>query len=473
VFGIALAYLGIGALVSRLPAGPLPGEVEITLNTPVLLFCVTTSVAAALLFGIAPALCTVRGQVADGLRGSSKSVAAGRTRFGEGLIVAEVALSFVLLVSAGLLIRSFLSVIRVDLGFQSERLLAFPVGFPPGRYATPVERDRFFREALDRLAASPAVAAAAATTGVPPFSGGSAANLGLPGLTDAASPVSAQVCTADYFRTVGIDFKRGSGFTNLPLGERPRLVVVNDTLARQHFQGREVIGQQIRLAPVAGPVDPMRHGVFEIAGVVADVRNKGPRDGVEPQVYLPWSAASPMTPLLLVRTTAEPARALADIRSAIAAIDRQIVLIQPRTIAETLESAFYAQPRFSGLVLGLFAAAGTLLVGIGVFSVMAYSVSRRKKEIAVRMALGASAGHVFRTVVGSALGLTLLGAGLGLGVSFATSRMLASQLWNVSGFDALTPALALCGLLVIAGLAAALPARRATLVDPLGALRDE
>jgi predicted permease len=472
--GCLLAYVGIDALVARLPQNPLPGEVDIALNTPVLLFSLAVTGLSAVLFGMAPALYAVRRDlVGGGMKSGGKGIAGGRSRLRNGLVMAEIALALVLVLSAGLLMRSFIAVMRVDLGFNPDKLLAVWVAFPPGRYTAAPERQRFYRDSLAQIASLPGVDAVAAGTTLPP-GGGTAVTLEIPGRPDAiASRAVAASVTADYFRTLGIRITRGSGLSDLGAEEIPRLAVVNETFINQHFRTEDPLGRQIKLTPIDGPSDPARHGVFEIVGVVDDVKNRGLREAAEPQVYLPWSSAGRGNPLVLVRTANDPVNSLSAIRRELALVDRQVAILQIRTLPEILDRTFYAQPRFSLLVLGIFASTGTLLVGIGVFSVMAYTVSRQKKEIAVRLALGARRSHVYGVIL--RLGAQLLAAGAAIGIlaSFATNRLLASQLWNVSPHDPLTLAVATMLVSLIALTACYIPARRAMNVEPIAALRED
>ena len=380
---------------------------------------------SAVLFGMAPALYTARRDIADGgLKRGGKGIARGRSRLRNGLVAAEIALSLVLVLSAGLLMRSFVAVMRVDLGFNPDNLLAVWVAFPPARYTTPAEKQRFYRETIERIASLPGVEAVAATTALPPFSAGAEVALELFGRPNPiASRAGVQSVTVDYFQTLGIRFTRGTGFQDLAVDEMPRLAVVNETFVNQHFNTEDPLGKQIKLALAGGPSDPANHGIFEIVAVVDDVKNQGLREPAGPHVYLPWASAGRSLPLMMVRTTSDPLNSLSAIRRELSLVDPQVAVLQIRTLPEILDRNVYAQPRFSLLVLGIFAAAGTLLVAVGVFSVMAYTVSLQKKEIAVRMALGASRSHVYGVVLRLGAQLLAAGAAVGLLASFATNRL--------------------------------------------------
>ena len=388
-------------------------------------------------------------------------------------MAAEIALSLVLILSAGLLMRSFTAVMSVEPGFEPDNVLVVPVALP-ARYASPSERHRFYQQSIERIGSLPGVTSVAATTSIPPFEGGSGTPMEIPGQsTPKDSTAVVQSVTADYFTALGIHLRAGTRFSDLAAAEAPRHAVVNQTFVSEYLAGKDPLGQTVRLRPSAGPADPARHGTFEIVGVVEDVKNHGLREPVAAHVYLPWSTAGRSFPLILVRTATTPVKSVSAIRHELAAVDRQVAVVQPQTIEEVLDRSFYAQPRFSLLVLGIFGGAGIVLVAIGVFSVMAYTVSRQKKEIAVRLALGASRAHVSGIILRRGAQLLAIGGVAGVLASFAATRLLSTQLWNVSPHDPLTLAAAVSLVSVVALVACYLPARRAMRIEPISALREE
>ena len=471
--GCLIAYGGIKALVRFLPEGPLPGEVEFGLDGPALAVSLGIAALSALLFGIAPALYSARRDLVHGLKGDGRGVAGGRGRLRGALVAAEIALSLVLLLGAGLLMRSFVSLVQVDLGFDPRNLVLMSVAFAPGDYETRADRHRFYSQALQRIASLPGVEAATVTTDVPPVGGGYTSRIDIPGeSTDERSTAHVQFCTEGYFRTVGIGFLRGHGLSDVAADEVPRTAVVNRTLAATYFGADDPLGKLIVLTVPSEGAAPPEQRPFEIVGVVEDVKNAGLRNPPEPQVYLPGATTGGFA-RILVRTYADPLASMNAIRHEVRLVDRGVALRQPRTLEELLRLNAYAQPRFSLIVLGIFAATGTLLVAIGVFSVMAYTVSRQTREIAVRMALGAGRAHVFAVIL--RLGAQLLVAGVAVGVlaSLATNRVLSSQLWNISPHDPLTIGAAITVVTVVALAACYLPARRAMRIDPMAALRHD
>ncbi len=467
--GCVLAYAGLDALVAWLPQNPLPGEVEIALDGAALVFTLATALASALLFGIAPALYSARRDLVDGLKGGGRAMAGGRGGLRNALVAAEIALSLVLLLSAGLLMRTFVSLLRVDLGFNPGKILVVPLAFAPGAYATPGDKHRFYEVALQRIAALPSVEAAAATTYIPPYDSPSKSDFEIPGRTSSdRSWALVQLCTQDYFRTLGIRILRGAGLPPVAVGETPRAVVINQILASSYFGNEDPLGKHLRIKSAqAGD------GLYEIVGVVENVRNQGIQQPPSPHVYMSGATTGRANPVIFVRTVGDPSRVLNAVRGEIAIIDRQVALRQPGNLQEILTNGFYSQPRFSLIVLGIFAATGILLVAIGVFSVMAYTVSRQTKEIAVRMALGAGRWQVLGVVLRLGAQLVVAGAAAGLLASLATSRLIANQLWNTSPHDPLTLAAATVAIAVVALAACYIPARRAMTVDPMAALRHD
>lgn len=467
--GCLIAYAGIKGLVRVLPQGPLPGEVEFGLDGPALAFSLGVAVLSAVLFGIAPALYSARRDLAPGLNGTGRGVAGGRGRLRNGLVAAEIAISLVLLFGAGLLMRSFLSLVHVDLGFDPRNMLTTSVAFAPGDYATRADRQRFHEQALLRIASLPGVEAVAMSSALPPFGGGYTSELQIPGSTrDDRPTASVQFCTEGYFRTLGLRVLRGTGLPAVAGDESPRTAVVNRALAGRYFGAADPIGKQIRLTvPSLGAKQPEQR-LFEIVGMVDDVKNDGIKRPPVPQVYLPGGGTS-----ILVRTSADPLRSLNAIRAEIGNVDRGVALRQPTTLDDLLGRFAYAEPRFSLIVLGVFAVTGTLLVAIGVFSVMAYTVTCQTREIAVRIALGAGRARVMGGILGRGLRLLGLGAGAGLIASLAASRLVAHQLWSTSQYDPWALASALSIVTIVALAACYIPARRAMRVDPIGALRAE
>lgn len=472
--GCLLSYGGIKALVTVIPDGAIPHEAVISLNVPVLLFSLGAAVFTALLFGLAPALQTVRRDVAEPLKDSGKGVSGGfrRGKLRNALVLVEVALSLVLLTGAGLLMRSFVALMQVDLGLNPDNVLVARLPFPRGQYKTAEAKQHFFRPLLQRLSALPGVVAATETSTLPPY-GGIRTEVEVPGKTHTEKwDAIFQLCSEGYFPTLGIRLLRGRPLSEAEVNDARKVAVVNQTLVKKFFGQEDPIGRRIKLNMLETETDPpVKDPVFEIIGVVADAKNSGIQDPPRPELFVPYTITGAFERGILVRTSREPLTMLNAVRREIWAIDRNVALTMTGSLNDYLKSFSYAEPRFSLILLSVFAGLGLALVLIGVYSVIAYTVSRQTHEIGIRMALGAGGADVMRMVLWMGARLLGLGMAVGLVVSFAVTRLIASQLWGVSPHDPVT----LCAVVAVvggAGLAACyFPARRATRVDPMVALR--
>jgi putative ABC transport system permease protein len=476
ILGCFFAYAGIQGLVALIPDGLIPREAQIRLNLPVLLFSLATAAATAILFGLAPALATARRNLVEPLKDAGKGVSGGfrKGRLRNALVVAEVALSLILLSGAGLLIRSFVRLQTVDLGFSPDNLLFARIPFPRGQYESAEEKQRFFRELLPRVQRLHGVAAATESTGLPPF-GGIRSDIEIPGQPQNEKRQSVvQLVSEGYFPTLQLKVLRGRTLSESEVNAGRKLAVVNQTLVNRFLPGDDPIGKPIRVKLLETlPRGAVRDAVFEIVGVVSDAKNQGIQEPVLPEMYVPHSITGQFFRAVIVRTTVPPQTLLKDVQREVWAVDRSVALTDTGSLDDFLQRFMYAEPRFGLVLMAVFAGVGLALVALGVFSVIAYTVSRQTHEIGVRMALGAGRGDVLRMVL--SLGGKLLGSGIALGLvgAIAATRVLAAQLWGVSPRDPLTLA-AVAAVVAIAGFAACyFPARRATRVDPLIALRYE
>jgi putative ABC transport system permease protein len=389
------------------------------------------------------------------------------------LVIAQVALSIVLLLGAGLLMRTFVKLVGVDLGFDPKNVLVTGVVFPPERRASADDQRSVYRQIADRSATVPGIVSVAMANGFPPF-GGLPSALEIPGMAVEPSSQVLVVFGSERFpETLGIPIVKGRGLSTIDIEQAHHVAVINETLARRYFGSEDPLARVIRLPRLTTLSRPITDPTFQVVGIMREVATVGPRDNPAPEVLLPFSLRLPGGFALLVRTTDDPLRAVNALRREIQLVDARVALANPLTLERLIQMNFYARPGFSLLVLGILAGTGAVLVALGIYGVLAYTVSQQTREIAIRMALGGEAGHVVRMIV--RFGLRLIAAGLliGLAISFATNRLLTAQLWNTSPNDPLTFAVVILMITIIGVLACWLPARRAVRVQPMIALRHE
>jgi predicted permease len=476
VAGCLLAYAGIKLLVMFIPQDTIPHEAVIGLNLPVLAFGVGISIFTAILAGLAPAWQTAKLDIVERLKDSAGPLGVGfrRGKLRSALVVAEVALSLVLLAAAGLLMRSFVTLQEVDLGLRPDNILVARIPLPRGQYTTAAAKQQFFRSLLERVSGLPGVVSATEASTLPPY-GGIRTELEISGKTHTEKWEGIfQLVSEGYFRTLGIRLLRGRTLSEVEVNDARKVAVINQTLARRYFGQEDPIGQNLTLQMLATDVTPpVTDPVFQIVGVVADAKNQGIQDPPRPEVFIPYTVTGAFERGVLVRTARDPLPMLDTLRREIWAVDRNVALTMTGSLKDYLRRFSYAEPRFSLILLAVFASIGLVLVGLGVYSLIAYTVSRQTREIGIRMSLGATRRHVLRMVLRMGLQLILLGAGAGLLLTFGVTRVLAHQLWNISPHDPMT-LIGVVGIMGLVGLAACyVPARRATQVDPMVALRYE
>jgi putative ABC transport system permease protein len=472
--GCLLAYAGIAALAGYMPRQGVPWETQIRLDRPVLMFALIAAAAATLSFGLFPALQSARRDLVAGTNVGGRGTAGRRqTRMRGGLVVAQVALSIVLLLGAGVLMRTFVKLVNVDLGFTPSNLLVTGVAFPPRQNPVAADQRRFYRQALERVGSIPEVRSVAISNYPAPFGAMSSA-LQIPGtVVPPESSSGVTFCSERLFDTVGLALVRGRYLSAMDVEQSRHVAVVNETLVQRYFGSADPIAQTVRLARLATLPVPVVDPTFEIVGVVRDIANQGPRDVPAPQVFVPFTLRGPAGLGFVVRTSSDPMRVLDAVRREVQAVDRQVALVDSGPLESLIQRVFFARPRFILLVLGIFACTGIVLVGFGVYGVLAYTVSQQSREIAIRMALGGARADMIRMVL--RMGLTLIGIGLvvGVAISAATNRLLVSQLWNTSPHDPVTLTVTIVMVCAIGLLACWIPARRAVRIQPIVALRQE
>jgi len=473
--GTLLAWGGLKFLVALMPQQIIPAEAVIRLNTPVLVFTLCVAVLTALVFGLVPALKAARKDLNEPLRDSGKGVSGGfrHGRLRDAVVVLEVGLSLTLLVAAGLLMRSFVALREVHLGLQPDHIFVARIPLPPERYKTADQMAGFYRPLLQRLEALPGVLEATETSTLPPY-GGIPSDIEIPGKTHAEKwNALFQLCSEGYFPVLKIQFVDGRAFTEAEVNGARKLAVVNQTFVKKYLGNENPIGKQVRIARLTEFDDPVKEPMFEIIGLVADAKNHGLQDPIEPELWVPYTVTGSAFRGILVRTAQEPMTMMNVVRHEIWATDANVALTLTGTLEGYISQFSYAGPRFGFLLMTIFGAIGLVLVTIGVYSVLAYTTTRRTQEIGIRMALGAKSSDVLGMVIRMGLRLVGIGVGLGLIASVAIGRVIATQLWGVSAYDPWTLTCVPAVLLITGLLACWLPARRAANVDPLVALRYE
>jgi len=470
-------FVGITAtdlLNANSPSG-LPSGVSVKLDTSVLLFTLGLSMATGLLFGLAPALKFSSIDVYETLREGGKTSGSGSVRSGARgvLVVSQVALAVVLLIGSGLMIRSFANLIRVSPGFNAEKLLTLEYRVPRSKYPEGVQQWNFHQQVVERVRALPGVDSASVVLALP-YSGNGGSMTFVP--LDRAEPAKgdeprAQRNSADqyYFNTMQIPLLSGRVFGEQDQVGTPAVVVINQTMARRYWPDGDPIGKSIRLND---PGMDINGATASIIGVVGDIKHGSLDEPSTPQIYVAFAQHPFIFATLVVRTQPEPTTMSDAVRSAVWSVDRDQPVWKVRTV-EFLINRDLGPRRFMMALLSVFAGLALLLASIGIYSVISYSVTQRTHEIGVRMALGARSGEVVKMIVGQGMVLVTIGVACGLVGAFAVTRLLSGMLFGVAASDPIT-FVAISGVLMVVALAACfVPARRASKVDPMIALRCE
>jgi putative ABC transport system permease protein len=482
IAGCALAYFALKIVVALIPAGTLPEETVIHMNAPVLLLALGITLLTTMLCGLAPALHTMRGDLQPRLAGCGKGVG---TTFHHGklraaLVIGEVALSIVLLIGAGLLMRSFLVLTRVDLGFDPKNVLYFRLSLPKA-YNTDVDvtrerKNALTRQILDRLRALPGVTSVSESTEEPPLQDEWSDTI-IPGKPHAQRwQTTLESVSEGYFQMLGLPLIRGRFFSEDDVSAARQVMVVNQAFVRQYFPAEDPLGRRVKMEVLDRTfLDAPHNTYFEIIGIVRDYKTRNfdnPAWADLPEAFIPYSVQGYSWRTYMARTASDPTLLLKTVGQEVRTIDPNVGIATSGTLEGSLR-ALYRGPQFELVTLGSFASISLLLVMIGISSVMVYTVSLRTHEIGIRMALGAQQRNILRLVLLNGLRLVAAGIFFGLLASHALTRFLASQVSGVSTTDPTTFA-AVSALILLVGLAACfLPARRAAQTDPLVALRYE
>jgi putative ABC transport system permease protein len=486
--GVVLAYWALKGLVLVIPPDAIPAEAVLRLDGRVLAFTTGASVLTALIFGLLPALHASRADVGSALKeGSRGSGGRGGQKLRGAIIVAEVAVSVALLVGSGLLIRSFSRLRNVDPGFRTRDVLKLEITLPENKYRSVVQSEAFFTEVLGRIQGLSG--ARRAGIGPLPFSGNSS---GMPLVVEGVvyqqlqdlTPVRHCPVMGDYFQALGIPLRAGRLFGPEDTAGSPGVVIVNRSLARRHFEGRDPIGTRVKLGlpdnlnkPGILPPGFDEFPWLTIVGVVEDVKQFRLNEEVQPAAYVPY-VQSPNVPFLrntaaiVVQAAGDPLQLAGAVREQVWSVDRAQPIVGLGRL-ETLVADSLRQPRFGTLLLSLFAGLALVLAAVGLYGLVSYAVAQRTRELGIRMAMGARAPDVLALVLRQGMGLVGVGLGLGLLIAFGLARFLSSLLYEVRPSDPLTFAVVAAVLAGVAVAACYVPARRAARVDPMVALRYE
>jgi putative ABC transport system permease protein len=468
--GVLIAWWGVKLLRYGFPDQTPPFFIALSLDAPTLLFISTLAIVTGLLFGVIPALRGTKVNLSSALRDGSRGAGTGlhRSRLRSALVVGEVALSVMLMIGAMLLVRSYRNYEGTDLGFDQKGILTARITLPAANYPTRAHSLAFYDRLLERLRQLPTVTSVGSAQGIP-FSGwnvqGQASVVGAPRQPRGEEFISHyQIVTPDYFKTIGVSLVRGRWLTEADNDTLAAVALVNETMVQRVFRGEDPIGKRLS---VSGD-DPVT-----VVGIIRDHRHYRLPQPVGPATYYPFATWPPRTQTLAIRTTRDdPLLLLPELRSAVRAIDPNVALYQVQTLEEAISRSFWRQ-RLQGNVLAIFAAMALALACIGLYGVISYAVAQRTRELGVRMALGASRRNVLMLVFGQSGRLVIGGVALGLFGALFAVRLLETLLYGVEAKDVMTFATVPALLAAVALLAVLIPARRATRVDPLIAMRAE
>jgi putative ABC transport system permease protein len=473
IVGLAIAYGGLFLLKAFIPENISQAR-EISIDFKVLGFTLLVSLATGVIFGLAPAIQAVRFNQIETLKEGGRDAATGGSgkRLRSLLVTAEVAISLVLLIGAGLLLNSFLRLRNVDPGFRIDNLLTMKIVLPEPKYEEAARRSQFYTDLVQRVEGLAGVRSAAVTTSLPLYSQGKSTSIGIEG-RPAPPPgqepiIVTRVISPEYFDTMGIPLLQGRQFTEQDTATSPNVVVISETMARRYWPNEDPIGKRIATGRIRKPED-----WIQVIGVVKDVRQFKLTIDPKPQMYLSHKQAEFFFPEdLVVRTDVDPTSMAATVRNAVWQIDKDQPVSNIQTMEEILADSI-ARQRFSMLLLAIFAAVALVLAAVGIYGVMSYSVAQRTHEIGIRMALGAQTGSVLKLAVGYGMKLVGIGIVIGLIAAFALTRVMSTLLFGVTATDPATFTLISLLLICVAAIASYVPARRATKVDPMIALRYE
>ena len=472
--GVLIAYWGVPALIAAIPQQQLiamPFLKSLGIDAGILAFTLGLSLLTGLVFGLAPALQSSRLDLNEVLKEGGRSSAAGaRQRLRSAMVVTEIAMAVVLLVGAGLMMKSLFRLLQTNVGFQTENVLTMSVVLPPSKYPEANQQINFNDQLRERVRSLPGVTGAG-TVNILPLNGGNTTRFYIDGdpIPQPGKEIESNIRTVsdDYFKTLGVPLIAGRNFDARDVADKPGVVIIGKTIADRLFAGRNPVGMRIRYASFQGEPDT-------IIGVVGDVKITGLDEAIKPVIYYPFRQANSTFANLVARTNSDPNLLANSIRSEIRNLEPDAAILNVRTMDEMIsQTPASFMRRFPALLISIFAGVALLLASIGIYGVVSYSVSQQTHHIGVRMALGAKPSDILRMVLKQGLVLALLGVGIGVFAALGLMRLLSTLLYEVSTNDVTTFSIVASTLFVVALLACFLPARRATKVDPLVALRYE
>jgi putative ABC transport system permease protein len=478
ILSVGLAWGLLKVIMAGMPPFTLPSEADFRLNLPVLFFNLAASILCGVLFGCAPAWQTAQLNLSDTLKESGRSsTGAGRHGLRRTLVIVEFALALTLLTGAGLVIHSFWKLSRVDLGFRQDHILTFFLPVKNDRFAHPEQINVFYREMLDKIGTLPGITAVSASTGMPIIG----VNFGMPfnlagqAVEDPSSRPGAgfNMVTPEYFRTFGIRMLQGRPFTDRDAAGGFPVAVVNETFAKKYLSNVDPLTQRVVVEQLIPGVTKLGSPIeWQIVGVYHDLHNGGVRGNGFPEIDVPfWQSPWPQAGLA-VRTYGDPASMTKSITAVVRSVDPDLPMDQVKTMDQLVHESL-ANDRFSTALFASFAGVALLLAAIGIYGVMSFAVAQRTHEIGLRIALGAGPQQVLRLVLREGMLLALIGLGVGLAGTYFVGRLMKTILYQVSAMDPAAISAVTAVLLLSALLACYIPARRATQVDPMVALRDE
>ncbi|HKG60291.1 MAG TPA: ABC transporter permease [Pyrinomonadaceae bacterium] len=474
IAGLLIALWGVPALVAVLPQSQLnamPFLKSLNIDASILAFSFGLSLLTGLFFGLAPALQSSKLDLNEALKEGGRQTSAGSGhRLRSAMVVSEIALAVVLLIGAGLMMKSLLRLLQTNIGFQTENLMTMTVILPPSKYTEVNQQINFNDQLRQRVQSLPGVAGAG-TVNILPVNSGNTTRFFIDGdpIPSPGKETEANIRTVsdDYFKTLGVPLLAGRTFDERDTADKPGVVIIGKTIADRMFAGRDPVGMRIKYSSIQGQPDL-------IVGVVGDVKITGIDEALRPVLYYPFRQSPSTFANLVARTNTDPTALAAAIRGEVRNLEPDAAILNVRTMDEMIaQTPASFMRRFPALLISIFAGIALLLASIGIYGVVSYSVSQQTHYIGVRMALGASPSDILKMILKQGLLLAVLGVGIGVGAAFGLMRLLSTLLFQVSATDASTFAIVTGTLFAVALLACFLPARRATKVDPLVALRYE